>query len=87
VQVSNDVQERWGILTGETAVGLCCRAATGSSDATPERKLAEHGVYAQKRWECGGGEERQMRCRRRAPASRWARNRNGARGVQRSLTA
>ena len=24
-------------------MGLCCRVATGSSDATPERKLAECG--------------------------------------------
>ena len=36
-------------------MGLCCRVATGSSDATPEKKLAKCGVYVQKRWECGGG--------------------------------
>jgi hypothetical protein len=55
-----------GVLDLRNAVGLCCRVATGSSDAALGGELAEHGVYAQKRWECGGGEERQMWCTTRA---------------------
>jgi hypothetical protein len=38
-------------------VGLCCRVATGSSDAALGRELAEHGVYARKRWEWRRGGE------------------------------